>query len=359
MSRYGLVLYSVLECTYDSGSKKRCVCLPNVKYEEMTMKFEDQLNEVRIPCIMEYFKDRNMLNFLKSYINIDCLFQSFHAKDTGTFSGKLMEIEKMTENALIIELINSIKVHLCVENPESSESNCKADNEDGILLIMLSQIFSMSEVCFVQKAIQIKQDDKPDILVYSKRVKEANASKKDVENFYHTMMGTNSCGILCSSGGIANKDSFEIDIPDNNVYIFVSNHNYDKNLFKVAVKIIYHIYDVIKDNKGIIEIDKELLQRLKLEYNYFLVLHTKHLTTIKNTVTSLEKLTLTQLDHFFKRTHISALDKPYSCQLCGTQFGTDKSLKSHLKLKHDIQLAKKKKPIDSNNYPDDGIIHFN
>lgn len=91
-----------------------------------------------------------------------------------------------------------------------------------------------------------------------------------------------------------------------------------------------------------IEIDKELLTRLKLEYNYYLMAHEKHITTLKTTILSLEQLNLTQLDHFFKRTHVNSDDKPYSCQMCGTKFGTDKSLKSHLKIKHQIQLGKKR-----------------
>ena len=179
-----------------------------------------------------------------------------------------------------------------------------------------------------QNVIQMKKDSRPFILIYSETILDVNISKIDVEHFYKEIKENSSCGILCNSNsGIANRDNFEIDIQDSNVYIFIPNHDYDGELFKTAVKIIYHVYDNIKDSSGSIEMDKELLQRLKMEYSYFLTMHNKYINSIKTNIISLEKLQLIHLDHFFKRTHINSDDKPYSCQLCGTKFGTDKSLK--------------------------------
>ena len=112
----------------------------------------------------------------------------------------------------------------------------------------------------------------------------------------------------------------------------------------LAVKIIYHIHDIIKDNKNdSIEINKVLFQRLKIEYNFFLSTFQQHLNSIKTNIISLEKLAFVQLDHFFKRTNLTSDIKPFSCQLCGTTFSSDKTLKSHLKSKHLINLAKTRK----------------
>ena len=189
--------------------------------------------------------------------------------------------------------------------------------------------------------------------IYS-HILNINIPNENVEYFNKLIKEKNACGILCNRNyGIYNKESFEIDIKDYNVNIFIPNYS-ENNQFNIAVQIIYHIYDNIKDNDGCIELDKELLHRLKIEYSYFLTMHNKYLNSIKGNIMSLEKLQLIQLDHFFKRTHINTEDKPYGCQLCGTKFGTDKSLKSHLKIKHQIQLGKtrNKKVIEKDDNDD-------
>ena len=320
------------------------------------LSFEKQLNEIRRPSIMSYFKDKNILEFMKKYINVDLLigdYKNDNINKDNTIFEKLIEINDLTDNILVKELIKSINIQLFKNIVLDENSNKKNNKEkqpcDRILLHKLITEFPLSDLCNVdhmsinQNVIQMKKDNKPFILIYSERTLDINISKIDVEHFYREIKENSSCGILCNSNsGIANRDNFEIDIQDSNVYVFIPNHNYDIKLFGLAVQIIYNVYDTIKDNDGAIEIDKELLQRLKLEYNYFVTIRHKHLESIRANTIALEKLELIQLDHFFKRTHINSDDKPYSCQMCGTKFGTDKSLKSHLKIKHKIQLGKKR-----------------
>lgn len=319
------------------------------------LNFEKQLNEIRRPSIMSYFKDKNILNFMKKYINVDLLigdYKNENINKDNTIFEKLIEINDLTDNILVKELIKSINIQLFKNIMLDKDENKKVKEKqpcDKILLHKLIAEFQNSDVCNIdqmsinQNVIQMKKDNKPFVLIYSERTLDINISKKDVEHFYKEIKENNSCGILCNSNsGIANRDNFEIDIQDSNVYIFIPNHDYDIKLFRLAVQIIYNVYDMIKDNDGAIEIDKELLQRLKLEYNYFVTIRHKHLESIKASTIALEKLELIQLDHFFKRTHINSEDKPYSCQMCGTKFGTDKSLKSHLKIKHNVQIGKKR-----------------
>lgn len=319
----------------------------------ISINFEQQLNELRRPCIMSYFKNKSVLDFMKTYINIDILISNYSDNNNNNNSKsifeKLIEINELTDNVLVKELIKSINVQLCDGKNKEIVEDETSNICDKVLLHKLIEEFPKGDLINVdhmskyQNVIQLKEDNRPYVLIYSEIVLDSNISKSDVEKFYNDVKESNSCGILCNSNsGISNKDKFEIDIQDSNVYVFIPNHNYDIKFFKLAIQIIYHIYDIIKDTDNAIEIDKELLQRLKLEYNYFVTIRGKHLDSIKSNAIALEKLELIQLDHFFKRTHISADDKPYSCQLCGTKFGTDKSLKSHLKIKHQIQLGKKR-----------------
>ena len=325
------------------------------------LTFDEQLEELRKPCVKTYFKDKNIFKFLKTYVNIDMLLNNYHTMgnvnkgDNISIFDKLVEINELTENILVKELVCSIKKQLCEKDTLQLKKEL-VDKEiinvkpcDVTLLNNLIQLFPMADICNIdhmskfQNVIQIKEDEHPFILIYSETNSDVNISKTDVETFYRDIKESNACGILCNSkSGISNKDNFEIDIQDSNVYVFISNHQYESIHFKLAVKIIYSIYDIIRDNNGMIEIDKELLTRLKLEYNYYMISHKKYINSMRSNLLSLEQLSLTQLDHFFKRTHINSEDKAYSCQMCGTKFGTDKSLKSHLKSKHDIQLCKKR-----------------
>jgi hypothetical protein len=338
------------------------------------MNFEGQINEIRVPCIINYFKDKNLLNFLKMHINIDNLLQNYKNKNNNplekkSLCEKLIEIEQLTDDLLIKELISTIQMQIC--------DNVKCDKVpiliqipsiklDNILLEKFNKIFPTSNIEIDVNEhfniFKLIENNKPDIYIYS-HILDINIPNEIVDEFYKLTKEKNSCAILCNRNyGIYNKSSFEIDIQDNNVNMFIPNYN-ENDQFNTAIQIIYHIYENVKDNTGCIEIDKDLLQKLKLEYSYFLTMHNKYLSSMKGNIMSLEKLQLIQLDHFFKRTHINSEDKPYGCQLCGTKFGTDKSLKSHLKIKHQIQLGKTrnkkiKETEDENEDENNGLMKF-
>jgi hypothetical protein len=347
------------------------------------MNLQDQLSEIsEDPIILNYFQNKNLSQFLKTYIQIDYLLQNLQ-QNQNPLLDKLNDLEKSTENDTIKELLDIIKIQ--IKSPVIKEQNTfvkelmysldnntklqsieqnvyqlqqnftgssakKGQVAENILLNNLTTLFPDSEVIDTSHIpnsgdIQIKKENKPVILLDSKCFKN-NVPKIDLDKFYADVKTNNCSGILCNSNaGIANRDHFQIDIQDNNVYVFISNHQYDNTLFKLAVKIIYHIHDIIKDNKNdTIEINKELFQRLKIEYNFFLSTFQQHLSSIKTNIMSLEKLAFVQLDHFFKRTNLTSEIKPFSCQACGTPFSSDKTLKAHLKSKHDIILSKTRKP---------------
>jgi hypothetical protein len=194
--------------------------------------------------------------------------------------------------------------------------------------------------------IQIKHDEHPTILIDSKHCEASNVRKSDLVKFYEDCELNNSCGILCNTfGGIANRKHFEIDIKDKRVLVFLSNHQFDPVMFQLAARIIYNVHSIIKEQKtDMIQIDNQLYQKLKLEYNFFLQTFQQHLDNIKQNVNALSELTFTQLDHFFKRTALhNDQSKPFSCHLCGTGTATTKALKRHLKDKHDFVMQPSKR----------------
>jgi len=315
------------------------------------MDFEDQLTEIRNSNVKQYFLNRNLLKFITTHINIENLYNNNISNNNNNDNNDNIidifnKMDKCVEDDKIKNGINNIKTQIIKELSNLKDNKNEEKKLCNILIELLpsTEINNCADNFNFKKILELKHINKPNILIYSGNSDSDNhMTQKQVDLFYEINEKEFTCAILCNADyGIVNKNDFEIDIQNSVIYIFIPNHNYNENLFKTAIDIIYHLYDIIKDSDGIIEIDKELLQRLKLEYNYFLITHTKHINLIKGNIISLEKLALNQLDHFFKRTHINSNDKPYSCQLCGTKFGTDKSLKTHLKLKHQIQLFNKK-----------------
>lgn len=220
------------------------------------LTFDEQIEELNKPCVKNYFRDKNILKFLKTYVNIDMLLNNYHTTgntdkgDNISIFEKLVEINQLTENVLVKELVYSIKKQLCEKDTLQLKKELHKDIInvkpcDTTLLNNLIELFPKADICNIdhmskfQNVIQIKEDQHPFILIYSETNSDVNISKVDVETFYKDMKESSTCGILCNSKlGISNKEYFEIDIQDSNVYIFISNHRYESRHFNLAVKII-------------------------------------------------------------------------------------------------------------------------
>jgi uncharacterized C2H2 Zn-finger protein len=274
--------------------------------------------------------DRKTLSIIQ---NMQTTFNS--SLDSHTITSKIHDMD-----SILTSLYNKF----------NSNSSKKGEYAENILFANLVKEFQDSEVILTRfesdaADIQIKKDNRPLILIDSKHIESKNVPKIDLEKFHENCKVNNASGILCNAfGGIANKSNFQIDIIDKNIMVYIWNHEFDSTLFKIATRIIYNIYDIIKtqttDN---IKIDQILFKKLKLEYNFFLQNFQQHLSVIKTNIKSLEALSLTQLEQFFKRTNFNSEEKPFTCSNCGTSFIKDKYLREHLTKIHGIELQKSKR----------------
>lgn len=79
------------------------------EYINTKMNFEDQLNEIRNPIIQEFFKNRNLLKFIKTHINIENLCDKNKDKDLSIFQ-TFSEINTyILEDDVIKKYINEMK----------------------------------------------------------------------------------------------------------------------------------------------------------------------------------------------------------------------------------------------------------
>ena len=174
--------------------------------------------------------------------------------------------------------IGSIETVLSSINENfSNNSSKKGQVAETVLLNVLTETFSDTEVLDTSHNansgdIQLVREDKPTILIDSKNFGSKTVPKRDLDKFYTDIQQNNCTGILCNAfGGIANKQHFEIDIVDKNIIVFIHNHQFDSNLFKLATNIIYNMHQELRDKQtDSIILDQRLYQNIKIEYNYYI-----------------------------------------------------------------------------------------
>jgi hypothetical protein len=315
--------------------------------------FNEKIQNFNTNCISEI--DQKIISNI-STINSNIIINSNRVLDTLLTSVSGVKDTMSTNSDRVLDTIqnhsqiNQISEKLnALHNTFTNNSSKKGEYAENILVTNLIQSFPDSEVLNMSTIphsgdIQIKKDSKPDILIDSKNF-QTNVPKIDLEKFFDDCKLNNSCGILCSAfSGICNKKHMEIDIIEGRVYVYISNHNFDSELFKLAVRVIYGINSIIKERKtDDITLQTQLFERLKVEFMYFNQTLQAHLDAIKSSVASISQLGMTQLDQFFKRTNFDSDLKPFSCPHCGTGCSSTKALNKHIQVKHGIKLTKDRK----------------
>ena len=326
--------------------------ITNTDIKNMFVELHQQLlsgiDNNNLRDLLENFKDKiENLNVQK--------LNDFDRKTLDMISNIQHTMLQSLDSHSISHKISSIETNLSTLNEHfSNNSSKKGQLAEHVLLNILTEAFQDTEVVDTSHIpnsgdIQLVKNDKPTILVDSKHFGSKTVPKRDLDKFYSDIQHHNCSGILCNAfGGIANKQHFEIDIVDKNIIVFIHSHQFDQNLFKLAVNIIYNMHEQIKDQQNeCINIDQRLYQNLKIEYNYYIQSFRHHLDIIKTNVNSLSQLSFTLLDNFFKRKATSLELKAFTCHLCGTGCKTEKILKTHLKNKHSITSQKQTKNIEN------------
>jgi hypothetical protein len=176
------------------------------------LKFQDQLSDIsEDPIILNYFQNKNLSKFLKTYIQIDYLLQNLQ-QNQNPLLDKLNVLEHSTENDTIKELLDIIKIQIKspiikeqntfvkelmysldnntklqsieqnvyqLQQNFSSSSSKKGQVTENILFNNLTHLFPDSEVINTSHIsnsgdIQIKKLNKPTILIDSKNFNNRN-----------------------------------------------------------------------------------------------------------------------------------------------------------------------------------------
>jgi hypothetical protein len=186
----------------------------------------------------------------------------------------------------------------------------------------------------------VKRVGFPDVRIEVKahgRESGEQVRSEQVKRFESDLIGLNNHGIFVSLySGIVGKAPFEIDLlPTNKFAIYISNNNYEGDVIKEFINLIYKLDGFVSGEEGV-KISTEAMTRVKAHLNDF---STKIATLKTNMKASLEILNGFTFD-IIEKLLSSGLDmKPaivsgpkFTCPTCAKDFGRASSLTNHVKV---------------------------
>jgi hypothetical protein len=182
----------------------------------------------------------------------------------------------------------------------------------------------------------LKRKGKYDIMIENK-IYNQSVDDKEVLGFLRDGRKNNVCGIMLSQQhGISNKKNYQIDVMDNNVYVYVHNVFHDPNKIKIAVDIIDNLkkeLDLLVAEKNIC-MDKALLDKINKEYNEIIVIRTNQQKLLeeynKNMNKLIDSIKLPNLGDFLTQNGGSIhVNNEFVCDLCNKVLSTRVGLNNH------------------------------
>ena len=223
--------------------------------------------------------------------------------------------ENTTQTKLITELSDLIQI--IRKDSFDGLSRPSSPNYVGgtglsLMNLLLNKLYSTAEIIsvgkFSQKFIEnynqignsyiIKRHGKQKILVQSIDT-ENNVGQEDIRDFVQNMEDNNCHGIFLShNSGFTTKQNYQIETHNKLIMIYVHDTQYSTDKIKTAVDIIDNLFAKMKelniDSSFEVTIDKDMLEEINKEYQYFI--SQKEIMT--NIIKDTQKRMMNQMDEF-------------------------------------------------------------
>ena len=220
-------------------------------------------------------------------------------------------------------------------------STTKGTNGEAKLYNVLQELYPSGEIIDTSNEskkcdIMVKRNNKPIILLENKSYQNP-VSKDEIIKFLRDIEYQNYCGIMLSqTSNISTKEDFQIDIVNNNVVLYISNCNYDKDKIKLAISIVDHLYPKINDNpnKNVTSINNDTMVLINEEYKKFLnqrdAIKMYINDTNKKLISQLYDMELPNLNNILLSKFTIVQDVNLTCDICKKFVGINKkSLSKH------------------------------
>jgi hypothetical protein len=239
-----------------------------------------------------------------------------HILDIKDISSSNQSTQVMLQNN-VGELLKKLEV-----------SSCKGKMSENVLFNILQSLYSTAQIDIVgdQKEtgdIMLTRKNKPTILIENKNWGR-NVIQDEVKKFIRDVEIQGCCGLFLSQNyGIANKENFEININDGNILLYVHEVRNDPEKIRIAIDMIdnfkYKLDEIVINNGNSYTIDKEVLDEINKEYQFFVSQKLLQIKTVKDfgqkMIKQIEENDFPSLEKFLSTRYAFSSSK-YVCEFC-------------------------------------------
>ena len=182
--------------------------------------------------------------------------------------------------------------------------------------------------------IILRRTGKFDIMLENKDYAR-NVNQKEVDKFKRDAENVNCSSILLSQKyGIVEKENYQIEVVNNNIYIYVHNVEYSAEKIKIAIEIIDHFKKEMVITEKNINMDSATLSSINEEYNQFILNKLLQINIVeafnKNIIKTINEMKLPSIEKYLSNCGCTRETiKVWNCKYCERIFTTEKGLGNH------------------------------
>ena len=179
---------------------------------------------------------------------------------------------------------------------------------------------------------------------------KANVPKDEIEKFIRDVEEQNVNGILISQkSGICRKNNFQIDIHNGKIIVFIHHLDYNFDNIRLAVEVIDHLSNSLKDygqDSVDIKLPLDIVKKINEEYLNFITQKTNLLDNLKkynkSMTTLINEIQFPELSNILSQHFTSTEQTLYKCEYCNSRvFKSKKALTKHIQTCKDNTNVKK------------------
>ena len=222
-----------------------------------------------------------------------------------------------------------------------NNSSHKGKISENLLFAILQNLYTSDNVRYVAGTketgdIMIERKNKPKILVESKDYTRS-VPTEEVNKFINDCEVQKCSGLFISNSGICGKESYEVQVHNGEVFVYIQFCNYDSDKVKIGIDIIDHFKEMLEQldqGTDTESISKELIKEINDEYKMWASNRSSMLKTIKEFHESMKKqldaMSIPNLEKYLS-TRFTPVSVMLSCEHCGFQCKNKQSLSAHLR----------------------------
>lgn len=220
-----------------------------------------------------------------------------------------------------------------------NNSSHKGKISENLLFSILQNLYPSANVEFVGTTKEtgdfiLERKNKPKVLIENKDYTRS-VPTEEIFKFIRDCEIQSCCGLFISSNsGICGKDSYEVQVNNGQVLVYIHFCNNDSDKVKIGIDIIDHFKEMldrldVSDNESI---SKEIVKDINDEYKIWASNRSSMLKTIKEFHESMKKqldaMSIPTLEKYLSL-HFTPVSTMMACEHCGFSCKNKQALSAH------------------------------